>query len=783
MSLVGRRRELVAVAQLLDRAAAGNGGHLIVTGSPGAGKSALTAAAADLARARGIPVFHAAGPVPGTGLPRWIGLPDDPAGGEPAPGSGPADLDHVARTIAEGGPRLLLVDDADRASEFLALLTTHLGTGATALIATTTAPVGLAPELYLRGLTEPELAQLVPDLPPDAVHAVWLASGGLPGAAIGLAGELAELGHTADAVLHLALTTPSRAEFLDLDVGLIRLLEAATERALAPGTRARVLARLARELLGDPSAGPRRRQLIDEAVELARMSGGPGTIAEVLDARLHALWDPAAVHERLAVASEIVEQARRAGDAEAERRGLFWRFTALAELGDLVPAEAALTAYARAGELAGDPTAAVVVLGRQAMLATVRGRFAMAEALTARVREQGRQVGLTDTDRLVGALRGEIASLRGEYESLVAPWQDLARRLPGHFFEATAARALAGAGHGAEAGLEVERLLPGVLSGSGPRWLGVCADLAFVAAQESEPATVRALYDALLPYRGRLVVWGGANTITGPVDDYLGRLAIRLDRPDLAVSHLDEAAMLEQRIGALPWLAGTLAARARALTVRDREGDLPRAEEDLRRARSIAERLGIKTVTTSPAPSADEWLLQRDGDDWLLEAGTETARLRDGRGMDYLRALLAAPGQEIAALDLVAGGAGLRVPDGDPLLDDTARAAYRQRLRTLDDQLAGADRTGDAGRARDINAERTALLAELRRAGGLGGRPRGHGGEAERARVNATRALRAAVGRVEAAAPLAGAHLRASLRTGRFMRYQPAPDGPARWNV
>jgi hypothetical protein len=74
-------------------------------------------------------------------------------------------------------------------------------------------------------------------------------------------------------------------------------------------------------------------------------------------------------------------------------------------------------------------------------------------------------------------------------------------------------------------------------------------------------------------------------------------------------------------------------------------------------------------------------------------------------------------------------------------------------------------------------------VAELRRATGLGGRPRRYGDEAERARVNATRALRTVLARIESAAPLAGAHLRASLRTGGHFRYQPAPGGPQRWRV
>jgi hypothetical protein len=104
---------------------------------------------------------------------------------------------------------------------------------------------------------------------------------------------------------------------------------------------------------------------------------------------------------------------------------------------------------------------------------------------------QGRRAGLADTDRLVGALYGGLAALRGEFESLVDPWQDLARRLPGHFFEAAAARTLVESGRGVEAGLELERMLPAVLAGSGPRWLGVAADLALVASLGAARGAVR----------------------------------------------------------------------------------------------------------------------------------------------------------------------------------------------------------------------------------------------------------------------------------------------------
>ena len=148
---------------------------------------------------------------------------------------------------------------------------------------------------------------------------------------------------------------------------------------------------------------------------------------------------------------------------------------------------------------------------------------------------------------------------------------------------------------------------------------------------------------------------------------------------------------------------------------------------------AVARRPAGLGPTRGFAPASGQWALARDGQDWVLDAGPERARLRDSRGLHYLRALLAAPGSEIAALDLAAGGPGLAVPAAAPLLDPTARDAYRRRIRDLDAQLAAADRTGDANAAERAHAERQALIGELRRATGLAGRPRRATADAERA--------------------------------------------------
>ena len=191
--------------------------------------------------------------------------------------------------------------------------------------------------------------------------------------------------------------------------------------------------RLAYEL-GDSSAAPRRRELADENLKLTRDLGDPRVLAEVLDARLHALWDPAGAEDRLAAASEIIELARATGDDIRERHGMFWRFVALMELARVAEAESALAVFHRAAAAADDGQAVVMATARHAMLATLRGRFDEAAQLTAEVAARGRKAGLADTERLVWSLTAQIAFYQ---DPAAAPFtvddlRALARRLPGH---------------------------------------------------------------------------------------------------------------------------------------------------------------------------------------------------------------------------------------------------------------------------------------------------------------------------------------------------------------
>ena len=58
--IIGRRRELGAIDELLDQAEAGTGGVLVLTGPAGSGRTALAEVMADRAGGRGFEVIRLA---------------------------------------------------------------------------------------------------------------------------------------------------------------------------------------------------------------------------------------------------------------------------------------------------------------------------------------------------------------------------------------------------------------------------------------------------------------------------------------------------------------------------------------------------------------------------------------------------------------------------------------------------------------------------------------------------------------------------------------------------
>jgi hypothetical protein len=197
-------------------------------------------------------------------------------------------------------------------------------------------------------------------------------------------------------------------------------------------------------------------------------------------------------------------------------------------------------------------------------------------------------------------------------------------------------------------------------------------------------------------------------------------------------------------------------------------------------------------------------LFHREGEYWAVRYEGSMARLKDAKGLRYLARLLADPGREFYAADLEAAGSPAARPappgvrgragsgelqvrpdlgDAGELLDAKAKAAYKARLDELQAELNEAERFNDTGRAAKASAERDFLVDELARAVGLGGRDRRAASHAERARLNVTRAIRAAMANLARANPSLGRHLAATIRTGRYCSYTPDPRAPITWEL
>ena len=261
-------------------------------------------------------------------------------------------------------------------------------------------------------------------------------------------------------------------------------------------------------------------------------------------------------------------------------------------------------------------------------------------------------------------------------------------------------------------------------------------------------------------------------------------------------------AELEQAVDALvdtaaPWLHAVLLLELARL--REASDDRPGAVVDAKAAAAILNQLDVvlgaddqatlaRVLQPSSAPSAREATLRRDGKWWEATCGSVTARVADTKGLRYVAALVACPECERHAFDLVDTVEGVgdvdrrTLGDAGELADSRARSHYRQRVEALRSQIDEALEVGADQRAMELQDELDAIITQLARDFGLGGAPRTASSAAQKARLNVTRAVRAATAKLAEALPEAGSALDRSIRTGLFCAYAPEP-GDIRWIV
>ncbi len=257
----------------------------------------------------------------------------------------------------------------------------------------------------------------------------------------------------------------------------------------------------------------------------------------------------------------------------------------------------------------------------------------------------------------------------------------------------------------------------------------------------------------------------------------------------------------------LPWLRASLLLHLARL--REAAGDVAGAALDAKAAAALLDtldvvlapadtavlrRLGLRSNgpgSTHPAVGPRTATLGRDGTWWVASCDGVSVRLRDTKGLRYLAELVADPGVERHTLDLVDRVEGVdpggvvrrRLGDAGPLVDAEARAAYRHRIEELRSEIDEAFAADQIERAEACQVELDLLVSQLAQAFGLGGRERRAASAAERARLNVTRALRAAITKVVEGLPGPGEVLDRRVRTGLYCAYEEAPEDAVRWIV
>jgi hypothetical protein len=560
--------------------------------------------------------------------------------------------------------------------------------------------------------------------------------------------------------------------------------------------RLHVMASLSRALAWHGLDLPRARTLAAQAVAAARAGGNPVTLASCLLAQHHAIWVEGTARDRLRIAAEVAGLAERSGDQEILPEARLLAATDRLELAD--PGfRAELDEFLRLAEASRQPRFRYAALARRAMLALLAGRLTEAERLIGQTEMLGEECGepgvrdvrydqgwdlLTAQGRL-GELGGTLPEMFPDPESAQA--------------RGSRALILLASGARSEAAEVVAPLLdaragPGAPPPDRQRLLGLVYAAELSVAFGALPVAEQ-LYAALLPFEDEAVVSGAAITFKGAVAHYLGMLAAVLGQAGVAAGHLERAVAVHDRLGAVVW---SLRSRYELATVRLTEpGRRDAAVSALAEVAASARRLGLAQLARDAEAAGfaagqvpvTEGVFARDGAMWTLSYGGVTARMRDAKGLSDLAVLLAVPGRQVSAADLIAAaGAGqaaladLRM-GADEVFDATARQQVRARLASLGEDIAEAESWNDPERAARARAERDALLRELAAGAAPGRPPRLLGDQSERARKAVTARIRDVIGRLEPVHPALAGHLRESVTTGTRCCY--SPPTPVSWRL
>lgn len=529
-----------------------------------------------------------------------------------------------------------------------------------------------------------------------------------------------------------------------------------------------------------------------QALELARRSDHPKLLTYALSSYCDAIPGPGQTDHRLELADAMVQLGVATHDAESELLGRRFRLVALLESGDITGVDAEIEAFALTAARLRWPLVQWYPLLWRGMRALIEGRLDDAERLGSRARDIGRRGGSVNAEITVNAQRLQLLldrGLPGDAYELLNWFIDDPEGGPNA--EAWLVLPLTRMGRHAEARAVLDRLaaagFPLVMDGA---WLEVTASVAEGCAELGHVDAARILLPLMQPYAERFATGATGGICFGSLSRHLGLLAHCCGELDESDAYFGSALAAHRRAGATLLVAHTLRQHASLLLVRDAPGDRTAGEGMLEEANSTYRELGLdhwlqEPVEPRPDAAATPNVFRREGDVWTVRYRGHEARIRHAKGLPVLARLLAEPSREYHVFDLAAdtgdGESSVTLRHTGAVIDAQAREAYRRRLADLEADIDNATTAGDLSRVDRAQHERDALVEQLTAAYGLGGRVRRTNDPVERARSTVTKQIRTAIARIETVHPSLAAHLRHTIKTGRYCSY--TSEHPVTWEL
>ncbi|MEA2467908.1 MAG: eukaryotic-like serine/threonine-protein kinase, partial [Thermoleophilaceae bacterium] len=363
--------------------------------------------------------------------------------------------------------------------------------------------------------------------------------------------------------------------------------------------RARLLARLAIAVyFVSPT---RREQLARDAVAMARRVGDPATLAFALNDAHFVLHGPGSDRDRVALATELIEVAERAGDHEFATEGRGMRLIDLLEAGDIQRVDREIPIYDREAAGLRQPNYKRYALIRLAMKELLAGRFENVERLLEKFSPETARHGLEpNTLQAFGVVTFALRRDQGQLEEVEATFRrfvDEYPAVPG--WRAGLAVLYRELDREADARREFDLLAEDdfAIIPKDANWIASMALISEVAHYLNDVPRAAWLYDRLLPYAKRNIVVGGGWTCHGNAERFLGLLAHTLGRYEAADRHFRAGRIANASIGAHPLVAIGRYEHARLLLDRNAPGDRRRANDLLGQALETAYELGMRALT------------------------------------------------------------------------------------------------------------------------------------------------------------------------------------------